>query len=66
MSHYQGKTAGPICPKYCTPEIFLYIFFFVKPALDGMYFKFFVLNISFFGVEDSWDGIGWGREGRGF
>ena len=61
MSHHHDKTAGPICPKFCTqihlgPEMFIFVCFF-----DG--FKKKMLNI-FFGVEGALDGIGWDEKGR--
>ena len=49
MSHHHGKTAGPICPKFCT-QIHLG---------PGMFFNFFLLDQAFDGIE--WGGKGEGN-----
>ena len=58
MSHYHSKTAGPICPKFCTqillgPEIYF---------LSGL--KLFIINIFWSGGGLEWDWVRRGGEGR--
>ena len=62
MSHHHGKTAGLICPKFCT-QIHLgsdFCYYFMERAFDDMDFKNIYFFYIFFGVEGARDGIGWG------